>query len=154
MGSLNHSLVSGRIIGLLFNNERLRVLPEISLDVSQIDLQRFNLKTKDELVPDICVYLNSPPMPNKEIEDDILSVSQMPDLAIEVLSPRQSVEELVMKIKAFFALGIKSCWLVIPANESMTVYTKPDAFRLFSSNDLEVVDEVMDIHLPVKKIFW
>jgi len=90
-GSLNHSLAAGRITGLLFNDDRFTVMPALSLDASQIDLKRFKLKAKDELVPDVCVYTKPPPAPDKEVEDDILRVSQMPDLAIEVLSPSQSV---------------------------------------------------------------
>jgi len=153
MGSLNHSLAAGQITGLLFNDERFTVMPELSLDTSQIDLKRFNLKAKDELVPDISVYTEPPLVPDKEVEDDILRVSQMPNLAIEVLSPSQSVGGLVRKIKAFFALGVKSCWLVIPVNESITIYSKPDVFRLFSTNDTEAIDEVMDIRLPIQKVF-
>jgi hypothetical protein len=53
--SKNHSLIMGRITGLLFNDERLIVMPELSLDTSQIDLNQFNLKAKDELIPDVCV---------------------------------------------------------------------------------------------------
>jgi len=153
MGSLNHSLAAGQITGLLFNDDRFTVMPELSLDASNIDLKRFNIKAKEELVPDISVYIEPPPLPDKEVEDDILRVSQMPDLAIEVLSPRQAVGELVRKIKALFALGVKSCWLVIPPNESITIYSKPNVFKLFSTNDTEAIDDIMDIRLPIQKVF-
>jgi len=153
MGSLNHGLTAGRITGLFFNDERFEVIPELSLDASQFDLKRFNLKAKDELVPDICVYAGSPPVPDKEVEDDILKVSQMPDLAIEVLSPRQSIGELIRKIKAYFTLGVRSCWLVVPSMEAIDVYSQPNQHRTFDMNDTEVVDEVMDVHLPIQKIF-
>ena len=36
MGSLNHSLTAGRIAGLLFNDDRFEVMPELSLDGSRI----------------------------------------------------------------------------------------------------------------------
>jgi len=36
-------------------------------------------KAKDELVPDVCVYAGPPPTPDKEVEDDILTVSHLPD---------------------------------------------------------------------------
>ncbi|MEK8018073.1 MAG: Uma2 family endonuclease [Candidatus Parabeggiatoa sp.] len=153
MGSLNHSLAAGQITGLLFNDDRFTVMPELSLDASNIDLKRFNLKAKDELVPDISVYIEPPLPPDKEVEDDILRVSQMPDLAIEVLSPRQAVGELVRKIKALFALGVKSCWLVIPPNESITIYSNPNVFKLFSTADTEAIDEIMEIRLPIQKVF-
>jgi len=41
---------------LLFNDKRFKPFIELSLDASQMDLSQFGLKTKDELIPDICVY--------------------------------------------------------------------------------------------------
>ncbi|OAD19425.1 hypothetical protein THIOM_004940 [Candidatus Thiomargarita nelsonii] len=78
---------------------------------------------------------------------------EMPLLAIEILSPRQGINDILAKFEAYFSFGVKSCWLVIPANESITVYSKPDVFRLFDTNDTDIVDEVMDIHLPIQKVF-
>jgi Uma2 family endonuclease len=153
MGSVNHSLTAGRITGLLFNDERFEVMPELSLDTSQIDLKRFNLKSKDELVPDICVYTGAAPAPDEDVDDDLLKVSQMPDLAIEVLSPRQSIGELIRKIKAYFSLGVKSCWLAIPSIEAIDVYSQPNQHKTYDMGDTEVIDEVMDIRLPIHKVF-
>ena len=153
MGSLNHSLATGRITGLLFNDERFTVMPELSLDASKIDLKRFKLKAKEELVPDLCVYTEPPQAPDKEIEDDILKVSQMPDLAIEVLSPSQSVSFLVRKIKALFALGVKSCWLVEPSVDVVHVYSQANRHKTFDMNDTEIIDEIMDIAYPFKRYF-
>ncbi|OAD19347.1 hypothetical protein THIOM_005024, partial [Candidatus Thiomargarita nelsonii] len=44
MGSVNHSLAQGKLTGLLINDERFTVMPELSLDVSQRDLNPFGLK--------------------------------------------------------------------------------------------------------------
>lgn len=56
MGSLNHSLIQGKITTLLSNDDKYVAMPELSLDASQIDLSQFGLKTKEELKPDVCVY--------------------------------------------------------------------------------------------------
>jgi len=153
MGSINHSFAQTKLTSLLDNDERFVTFVELSLDVSAIDLNKFNLKMKDELVPDVCVYAGHPPQPNPEIEADLLKVSQMPDLAIEVLSPSQSVHYLVKKIKAYFALGVKSCWLVAPTVDVIHVYSRADQHKTYDMSDTEVIDEVMDIRLPIKKIF-
>jgi len=153
MGSLNHSLAQGRLTTLLGCDERFEVMVELSLDTTQIDLSKFSLKAKDELVPDVCVYAGPPPAPDEEVDDDVLKVSQMPDLAIEVLSPRQSINELIIKIKAYFVLGVKSCWLVVPSMEAIKVYSQAKQYKTFTMNDTELFDEVMDIHLPIAKLF-
>jgi len=153
VGSINHSMAQTKLTSLLDHDERFVTFVELSLDASAIDLSKFNLKAKDELVPDVCVYASPPPQPNQEIEDDLLKVSQMPDLVIEVLSPSQSVNFLVRKIKAYFALGVKSCWLVEPTVDVIHVYLKPNQHKTYDMSDIEVIDEVMDIHLPIQQVF-
>jgi hypothetical protein len=43
--------------------------------------------------------------------------------------------------------------LVMPAIKSITVYPKPSQHKTFDLNDNEIVDEVMDIRLPMQNIF-
>ncbi len=152
MGSIIHSGTQAKLTGLLLNHDNLSVFTELSLDISQHDLSQYRLKVKNELKPDICAYIGPPPMPDDTFEDDLVTVSQMPELAIEVLSPRQSVSYLVRKIKAYFALGIKSCWLVMPSLEEVRVFSQPLSYKTFGVNDTEMVDELMNIHLPIHQV--
>jgi Uma2 family endonuclease len=150
MGSVNHSLAQVMVASLLVNDERFTVLTELSLDISQHDLSKYNIKAKDGIKPDICVYSNELGFQ----ESDIVKMAEMPLLAIEILSPSQGTKELKDKIHAYFDLGVKSCWLVIPDVQLITVYAKPGQFKNFDvQHDTEVVDEVMDIHLPIAKVF-
>jgi len=158
MGSLYHGMTQANLTGLLINEERFAVITELSLDASQVDLTQFGLKTKDELKPDVCVYIILPEHEQTKIIEkadiDIIKVSKMPDLAIEVLSPSQSVNALLRKFDAFFALGIKSCWLVMPSLEEVRVFSKPRYYKIFDvQRDTEVIDEIIDIRQPIKKIF-
>jgi len=149
MGSVNHSLAQVMIASLLVNDERFTVLTELSLDISQHDLSEYSIKAKDELKPDICVY-------SSEIgfqEFDIVKMTEMPLLAIEILSPTQGTKELKDKIRAYFDLGVKSCWLVIPDAQLISVYAKQGGFRNFDMRDTEVIDEVVDVRLPIAKVF-
>ncbi len=149
--SKNHSLAVGRLSGLLFLDERFTVMPELSLDMTQIDLSQYGLKAKDELIPDICLYSEED---NIDFSDfDELKVKQMPLLAIEVLSPQQGINDIIAKFHAYFAQGVKSCWLVTPITKSITIYSQPGQPKTFDVNDNEVFDEVMDIRLPAQKIF-
>jgi Uma2 family endonuclease len=154
VGSLNHSFTQARLITLLSHEERFTTFVELSLDVSQTDLTPFGLKTKEEFKPDVCLYEIVSGYPEPDPQDDVLRVSQMPTLAIEIISPKQSIDDILSKFKVYFALGIKSCWLVTPAFESITVYSGFRNFKLFDvRRDAEVIDDVLDIHLPLGKIF-
>ena len=150
MPSRNHSLIVGRITGLLFNDKRFTVMPELSLDTSPIELKQFNLHAKDELIPDISIYQKAIDLSEPL---DELKMTDMPALAIEVLSPRQGMNDIIAKFQAYFAMGIKSCWLVMPAIKSITVYSQSNQHKTFDINDGEVVDEMMDIHLSTQQIF-
>jgi len=152
MGSVKHSLTQVLIASLLVSDSRFTIFSELSLDISQHDLSKYRLGIKDEIKPDVCAYLNAPVIPDEE--DDLLKVAQMPDLAIEILSPRQSVSYLIRKINAYFAAGVRSCWLVLPANKYIAVYSQPNHYKNFDvQHDTDLVDDVMDIHLPIAKMF-
>jgi Uma2 family endonuclease len=153
MPSKRHSLTQTNITVLLGNDERFSTFVELSLDATSIDLSQFGLKNRDEVIPDICIYIE-PPRFDDEPGDDEVRVTKFPDLAIEVLSPTQAINDLLKKIKAYFALGVKSCWLVMPSLEEIRVFSQQlRHYKNFDINDSEVVDEVMDIRLPIQKIF-
>ncbi|RKZ92886.1 MAG: hypothetical protein DRR19_02940 [Candidatus Parabeggiatoa sp. nov. 1] len=117
------------------------------LDAGQ--LTQFGLKAKKELIPDLCVYPNTV----KRKRRDIIKMVEMPLLAIEVISPHQGIEEILAKFDAYFALGVKSCWLVEPSVDVLHVYSQPDQHKTFDMGDNEVINELMDIRLPLSQIF-
>lgn len=154
MGSLNHSFAQARLTALLSVDERFITFVELSLDVSQKDMSQFGLKIKEEIKPDICLYKDEENSPFPDPMDDVLRVPQMPLLAVEIISPKQSIGDILAKFKAYFELGVKSCWLVTPAFEAITVYSGYRDFKLFDvRRDTEVDDEVLNIHLQFDKVF-
>ena len=106
-------------------------------EAKYIDLSQFGLRTKEELQPDISLYQG-----HRELSrfDDVLRMTEMPLLVIEILSPQQTLDELLAKFKAYFTLGIKSYWLVTPAIKAITVYSSSKHLKTFSMNYIEVID--------------
>ena len=151
MGSFSHSFAQSQLTILLSEKQKFRAMVELSLDATQIDLSQFGLKNQNELIPDISIYQRGGHRPKKG--RDILKISEMPLLVIEILSPKQGLDDIIAKFEAYFALGVKSCWLVIPLNESITVYSAPEHFKTFGNENTEVIDEIMAIQLPIKEIF-
>lgn len=70
---------------------------------------------------------------------------------IEILSPSQTVTELIDKAKAFFATGVKSYWLVQPALRTIFVLL-PDGDELVFHNDT-LADPTNGISIDLKKVF-
>lgn len=150
MGSLLHGGVQSKLAYLLIREKKVHVFTELTLDVSAFDISKFNLHVKREIEPDIAGYYAVPEIPDGE--RDLVRVVKVPDLAIEILSPRQSLDYLQRKIGALFAIGVRSAWLVIPGALIMVF----SAYRVFKTFDLqaeEVIDDIMDIRLPLKEIF-
>ncbi len=91
--------------------------------------------------------------PEDELDNDILRMTQMPDLVIEILSPRQAINEILSKFKAYLTLGVKSCWLIIPSVKVIKIYWANENKIFDIQHDTEITDAIIDIRLPIQKIF-
>lgn len=70
--------------------------------------------------PDVSVYHAAPKtlFINSAVDD-------MPPLfAIEIISPGQTIGAMIKKCEGMIASGVEECWIVEPANETVTVCTK------------------------------
>jgi Uma2 family endonuclease len=146
MGSFNHSTVQANLAYLLKRIGKYTVSVELSLDSSSLDPNLFDVK--DELIPDVCIY------PKRKLLSpfDILKMEEMPLMVAEVLSFRQFQSSLIKKFEAYFALGIKSCWLVDPVTRNVHIFTSINNWQTFSIDD-ELKDEKLDIQFPVAEVF-
>lgn len=90
VGSFKHSSAQANLAFLLKRLGQYSVLTDLSLDISKVDISQFDISTKEEVKPDVCIY----PKRKMNLLDDILRMSEMPLLAIEVLSPKQGVYEI------------------------------------------------------------
>ena len=145
MGSFNHSYLQSKLSAIFMQMDGVIALTELSLDTSSIKAQFPHVS--DTLVPDISIY------PTREInlERDVYKMTEMPLLIIEILSPRQSVQQLVDKMEFYFSLGIQSGWLVYPASKTISVYKAPFNSQSFSGELL--VDKVLNLELQLSMVF-
>jgi Uma2 family endonuclease len=146
LGSLNHSYIQANLAWLLKNLKIYSVFTELSLNISQLELSDCE-SLKNEAKPDVCIY----PKMSIDCSRDIIKMSEMPLLAIEILSPIQPVQTLLQKIDCYFKLGIKSCWLIYPSAATVVVYADLHNFKAYGSGEL--MDETLDICLTVADIF-
>ncbi|MEK7256122.1 MAG: Uma2 family endonuclease [Bacteroidota bacterium] len=106
------------------------------------------LATEPPSTPDICIY---PPqavfdwLEMPEIE------TEMPITTIEILSPSQSLDEMVRKIKnRYFPKGVKSAWIVLPGFKAIHLML-PSGNRYFDSGNL--TDPATGIEISIEKVF-
>ncbi len=77
-----------------------------------------------------------------------------PDLAVETMSPGDTVYEVDEKVQEWLAAGTKEVWVINPGQRTVTVY-RPDntATRLKSGDHLDGGDVIPGFQIPVAEIF-
>jgi len=82
------------------------------------------------------------------------SVPTMPDLAIEVQSPNDSIKAMREKAAYYLANGTKLVWLVYPRKRMVKVYSASGEIDLLGADDVLVNEEVLpNFSLPVAALF-
>ncbi len=58
-----------------------------------------------------------------------------PDLAVEVNSPTDSMENVIGKVIEYFHFGVREVWLILPSAQQFYIYTSPSQVRILTAND-------------------
>jgi Uma2 family endonuclease len=140
MPSLNHSIIQGNLVFQLKLNyqDRYGILPELNVDV----------KAPKDKVPDIAIY----PVVEFVPGQDKIHVEEAPLSVIEILSPTQTISELIKKSAVYFQKGVKSYWLVIPEVRTIYVFNGLDEYEVFSRKEI-LKDEQLGIEVDLGEIF-
>ena len=78
----------------------------------------------------------------------------VPDLAVEILSPSNTWEEMARKRREYFAGGAKLVWQADPATRSVEVFTAADASTTLDENaSLDGGDVLPGFTLPIRDWF-
>ena len=139
MPDKNHALIQGNLFFLirLFYNEKYTVLTEINLDLPL-----------RERIPDLAIY---PAMKFHPDENEI-RMKEAPLCAIEILSAKQDLSELMTKRAEYFTGGVLSYWLVLPALYTIYVFHSATEYQIFSGKDI-LQDAKLGIKLNLEEVF-
>ncbi len=58
-----------------------------------------------------------------------------PELAVEVISPSNSMPEMMRKIREYFRHGVSEVWLALPEERSVHCYSGPKSVRILDAAD-------------------
>lgn len=120
--SLNHSYVCFQILRQLLRDDEIYALPELSLDIAT------------GLTPDISVYRKDGIHP--DFFHDVLKYPKVPILAVEVISPSQTIQSLLNRARMLTMAGVQAVWTVEPFSRSVFV-TTPDGERLYGAEPVQ-----------------
>jgi Uma2 family endonuclease len=77
-----------------------------------------------------------------------------PDLAVEIISPSNTFEEIHNKLVEYFENGTRLAWVILPDEESVLVYHQPKPSRLLKLEDsLDGEDIIPNFSLALTELF-
>jgi len=140
MPSKNHSILQGNL--LIEMGARYRKTYSFFSELNIV------MPEQPNCVPDIAIY----PKLKIDFLDDVVGMTEMPITAIEIVSSSQSDYEIVRKINRYFKAGVKSCWLVSPPLQAISVYSEIGKYTFFNT-DMILADPATGIEIPLIEIF-
>jgi Uma2 family endonuclease len=139
MPSLNHSKLQRNLLIALCHkyDRKFEFLPEIAIKIGDWGA-----------TPDVGIFN----IQNADYQHDVIKLEVPPLCAIEILSPTQSLDELIEKSEHYFLKGAKSYWLVLPKLESILVYEQPFKYTNFRKYET-LIDNNLTIEIELKEVF-
>ena len=136
--SLNHSRLIHRIsVTLLPFEDRYDILPELEFELAA-----------GRLKPDVAIV----PRQHYDYEVDVMRVLEPPVTAIEIISPTQAFDALVLKIRQlYFPSGVRSAWLVLPSVRNIYLFLPDQSPRVFTEGILH--DPAAQVDVALADIF-
>ncbi len=142
--TLQHGVICGNIFAPLWNFSRTNGVGRVATEVRhQLSNDKHNAR-----LPDVSYYIDA--------EKPLISrgaTPYMPDLAVEVKSPDDSLPKLREKAQYYLANGSKMVWIVIPEKRLVLVLTLDDEIILDDADTLDGGDVLPGFTLPVRDIF-
>lgn len=78
----------------------------------------------------------------------------VPDLAIEVISPSNLAEDVILKLGEYFRAGVRRVWVIYPVEEHFYIYDSLTTVRILTRADrLEDEAVLPGFSLPLSELF-
>ncbi|HYI92683.1 MAG TPA: Uma2 family endonuclease [Bryobacteraceae bacterium] len=131
LGERDHSRLTAQIVVWFYSLEtekNIRVYPEQRVQVSPTKFR----------VPDICITDGEP-------KEQILT--QPPLLCIEILSPEDRLERVLVRIEEFLAFGVPEVWVIAPGPLTSWRFTRQHKFYNLTGDVLIMLDGRLELDL-------
>lgn len=78
----------------------------------------------------------------------------VPDLAVEVVSPHDTMEAVVAKMREYFRCGVRAVWIVLPFEAEVYLYDAPNRNRILTRDEtLDGSPLLPGFLLPLAELF-
>ena len=141
-----HGIVTHRLSRLIGNFVDKNELGEVT--AAEIG---FRLKNQSTVGADVG-FISNENLEKFGIPDSFFPTA--PDLAVEVISPSNTSEEISTKVEDYLSSGSKLVWIVYPKRKVVVVYRQNNTVSFLHENDdLEGEEVLPEFRLSLSKIF-
>lgn len=112
-----------------------------------ISEQPFQLAASTVRFPDVAFVTAGRALPPKGFPQDA------PDLAVEIISPSNTLREMERKVSDYFAAGSKRVWLIYPEEREVYIHGASGVARKSGDNLLEDAELLPGFSATVASIF-
>jgi Uma2 family endonuclease len=145
-----HSRLTARIAQLLGNWLDQQVKPRGEVFDGEVGCR---LRRNPDTTVGIDVIYISPELAASEPEDTSL-IDGVPVLAVEVLSPNDTEEEINAKVDSYLGAGVSLVWVVDPHDRTVLVYRPGGEPELFNvQQELSGEPHLPGFRVPVAQVF-
>lgn len=139
MPSRNHSRVAHNLsVALDPFRDRFSIHQQLSLNLDGW-----------QTIPDLALYpAGSLPTDWTTDEDECTTP---PALVIEILSPKQNLQPLVDEVREYLRRGVTSCWVIVPATETLSVFPASGGSRSYAAGMAR--DESLGLEVALDRVF-
>jgi Uma2 family endonuclease len=121
----------------LHYQKQFKIFPELTIEVGNTTA-----------TPDIAIYPYFELDWTKRVP---AAKAEPPLVAIEIISPSQTLVEMLDKAEMYFAHGVKSCWIVQPELQIISVFHPGEKPQTFTAGMVE--DSAVGIQIPIEEVF-
>ncbi len=103
--------------------------------------------------PDVA-FVSSARWPMNRVVPSVQAWPVVPDLAIEVVSPTDTVFNVFDKVQEYFEADVRQVWLILSNIKQAYIFSSPDAVKIIGSDgELTGGDVVPGFRLPMRMLF-
>lgn len=143
MPTEEHGTIVINLSSSLWNWNTIQRLGRVGTEVRH----RSSSDNRNARLPDVSFHSAKRPLVKRG------SVPDLPDLAVEVQSPDDTIKEMRETARWYLANGSKMVWLVFPEQRIIEVYTLSEELILTENDTLTGGDVLPGFTLPVRDVF-
>ncbi len=147
-----HTLVEGRVAQQVLNWVDAQPEPRGTLHAGEAGVR---LRKNPDLTVGVDLVYLAPGLSSRVMADDTTTIiDAVPTLAVEILSPSDTIEDITHKVKLFRDAGVPQVWLLHPDFRTVSVhFPVAESVTLNATQELDGGDALPGFRVPVARLF-